>query len=1426
MLRCLIGPVAPGFPAALLPGSPDRLLFDTAGKLEHTLPAGGTWDDLLTRLPDGWRPDAVVLWLSYSSVPTGLWNSPVPIIGLAPEWNLLWHGYRRALRRCDRVISDSPGVAVMHREGIEQARFGQLAGLEVSVANEPAPERERDIDVLFVGNVHSAVCRERNPWLGRLAQLAARWKVVIRADMARPQRRELLSRAKLVFNRSNHGECDKLVFEAVAAGAIVLQERKDDDIAVHLRRGSEYVPYDANDLEDIVEHYLTHDSERAAIAAAARQRSGEFTFDAFFAKIIADVGRDLPGLQERARQRGANPLRGDLTAAVWAVLSGGDARELDRLLKEGPESVEHLLAAGMFAPNPAEAAARFSKVLEVEPAHPLAGLNRAEALALAGRKEDAITQARKTLSDLESVDGLQSVHRECAHYPAGFDVFRVEWERIAWQNAGDPLAELTHKRALVRWRLHGLLGDLTGDLAHYESHAAARRDLPTGRAALGCGLARAKYLEMALPHLRAAVDGNPFDTQAARAFYQCLRDAGQLDRASRFAEARRRLASAAPNLVPVEAWFSEAGLAIAQATAESLAVVIEGDVDAVHSLAAVNRSLAECLTQRGHLVTVRPTAMVPAGRLPGQHPANRMVGRTLPRPADICIRHRWPPDFSPLAEGRLVIMQPWEFGSAPRSWVEAVAADYVAEVWAPSHSVRDGFIRSGMPASKVHVVPYGVDVSVFKPGLNPYSLATAKRFKFLYMGGTIWRKGFDILLAAYGQAFTAENDVCLVVKDMGVGQFYRNQTAEKEIAAFQARPGAPAIEYLTTDLPESDLAGLYAACNCLAMPFRGEGFGLPIAEAMACDLPVIVTDAGPIKDWCDASNAYLLPAREVRFKDKRVGDLETTDYPCLAEADPVALAALLRHVHANPAEAAAIARAGSATIHNRLTWDHAIAIAEGRLRKLRQSQPADSVQRAADPPIVVETTARPKVSLCLIVKNEEKNLAACLTPLRGIVGEIIVVDTGSTDNTKQIAASLGARVFETPWPDSFAAARNVSLDHARGEWIFWMDADDRIDPENLDKLQKLFASLDGSNRAYSMKCVCVASVPGDTATVVDHVRLFRNDPRHRWKYRVHEQILHAVRATLGAVRWVDIIIHHTGYTDTALRNRKLERDLRLIQLDYQDNPNDAFTLFNLGSAYGSLNRSRDALQVFRRSLELSNVTDSIVRKLYALIVKCHRELKETTEALTACAEGRKHYPNDAELLFLESNVFRDHGDDRSAEERLHRLINGMEDNHFASVATGLRGYLARHNLAVICSEQKRYAEAETHWLTAIHEEPAFFQAHVGLGETYAKTKKWEKLEAVSAAIAKLGPHGEQESQYLLGLGKFHLGDLSTARFWLTAANDRFPGSLRIKRLLAEVTLKEGVDLAGAERFLREIVALDPNDERAKKAIADLGQRRR
>src|SRR5581483_8956599 len=143
-----------------------------------------------------------------------------------------------------------------------------------------------------------------------------------------------------------------------------------------------------------------------------------------------------------------------------------------------------------------------------------------------------------------------------------------------------------------------------------------------------------------------------------------------------------------------------------------------------------------------------------------------------------------------------------------------------------------------------------------------------------------------------------------------------------------------------------------------------------------------------------------------------------------------------------------------------------------------------------------------------------------------------------------IAQHHGARIFDLPWPDSFAAARNESIRHARGQWILWLDADEVLDETNRAKARQLFAGLGDDNTAFAMKCVCVSGRAGATPTDVDHVRLFRNHPAIRWDYRVHEQILPALKRAGHTVRFTDIAITHTGYTDPALRQKKLERNLR------------------------------------------------------------------------------------------------------------------------------------------------------------------------------------------------------------------------------------------------------------------------------------------
>ncbi len=150
----------------------------------------------------------------------------------------------------------------------------------------------------------------------------------------------------------------------------------------------------------------------------------------------------------------------------------------------------------------------------------------------------------------------------------------------------------------------------------------------------------------------------------------------------------------------------------------------------------------------------------------------------------------------------------------------------------------------------------------------------------------------------------------------------------------------------------------------------------------------------------------------------------------------------------------------------------------------------------------------------MIVRDEEENLPHCLESVGGLFDQIVVVDTGSVDRTRELARQFGAQVFEFTWIDDFAAARNAALEHATGDYAFWLDADDVIEPSQRGKLQVLLDGLRTSDEAgYVVRCACDPGADGSGGvTVVDHVRLFPLRPDVRWSYRVHEQILPALSA--------------------------------------------------------------------------------------------------------------------------------------------------------------------------------------------------------------------------------------------------------------------------------------------------------------------------
>lgn len=368
-----------------------------------------------------------------------------------------------------------------------------------------------------------------------------------------------------------------------------------------------------------------------------------------------------------------------------------------------------------------------------------------------------------------------------------------------------------------------------------------------------------------------------------------------------------------------------------------LRVALEGTAFLYHSLAQVNRELVTRLAaQHGFDVIVR------TDNVPELSPAED--GRLLPVVAasaaepplvpQVTIRHQWPPDWqAPTDDAPVVVIQPWEFGGLPDEWIEPLR-DWPDEIWCYTSWVRDCYLRSGIPADRLVVLPIGVDHERFRPDGPALPLRTTKTTRLLFVGGLLHRKGVDLLLEAYGRAFSAADDVCLVVKSFGGDSVYKHSNGASLLEAARARPGAPEIEVISADLDQQEMAALYRSCHALVHPYRGEGFGMPIAEAMASGLAVVVTDDGAARDFCDEDTALLVASRRVSMSPASLDLPPSRTGYWHAEVDLDALVEAMRRIVSDVELRTSLAGRGRQRVCDQLDWTPIIAEAAARLTAL------------------------------------------------------------------------------------------------------------------------------------------------------------------------------------------------------------------------------------------------------------------------------------------------------------------------------------------------------------------------------------------------------------------------------------------------------------------------------------------------------------
>jgi len=289
------------------------------------------------------------------------------------------------------------------------------------------------------------------------------------------------------------------------------------------------------------------------------------------------------------------------------------------------------------------------------------------------------------------------------------------------------------------------------------------------------------------------------------------------------------------------------------------------------------------------------------------------------------------------------------------------------------------------------------------------------------------------------------------------------------------------------------------------------------------------------------------------------------------------------------------------------------------------------------------------LTAAMIVRNEEHCLPDCLKSIQPLVDEIVIVDTGSTDQSRAIARAFGAKVFDLQWPDDFSAARNEALRHSNGQWILYIDADESVLPIDRSQIQQ---HLSGAGTV----AFTVRFYPYKGFTAYREYRIFRNDPRIRFDGVIHETILPSIRAVAAddhlTIGKTDLTVVHTGYD--AEQDHKHARNLPLLRAQLARDPERIYcwwhlgmVLVGLGDLEGAEEAWTSAIKIIRKK-DLRQAVDSLP---YADLIRLRYRMGNNVNGFLE--EALRFFPDQYLLLWTKGQVLM-------AEQRFSEAIGLFE----------------------------------------------------------------------------------------------------------------------------------------------------------------------
>ena len=435
------------------------------------------------------------------------------------------------------------------------------------------------------------------------------------------------------------------------------------------------------------------------------------------------------------------------------------------------------------------------------------------------------------------------------------------------------------------------------------------------------------------------------------------------------------------------------------------------------------------------------------------------------------------------------------------------------------------------------------------------------------------------------------------------------------------------------------------------------------------------------------------------------------------------------------------------------------------------------------------------LGLCMIVKDEEETLPKCLAAVAPAVDEIVIVDTGSSDRTIEIAKEFGATVIEQPWTGSFSDARNTSFEASTTDWIIYLDADEVLVADDVKRLRALTGRT--WREAFYLVLTSFTGEVGDGAAVTNSaLRVFRNRPHYRFEGRLHEQIAqHVPTYATGRIEQSSVRVDHYGYLG-AVRDakEKSRRNLELLKAQQAESAPSAFLHFNVGTEYAAIGDYGSALTEFARSWNLvqergeedNDYVPALVQRLVTALRACGRP----QEAIALATDGLGRFPGFTDLVFAQAQAALALGNEDEAIAYWERCIEMGDAPARYGAAVGAGTHHPRIALAELYMRRGMLAEARELLDWCASEQPDF----IGLIDPYASVLLRSGIAPDQVATEIEARLSEEDltpaARFLLASTLYRHGAMPAAEAQYRAVLEARPSSAQVRVQLAESLLNQ------------------------------------